>query len=139
MPLPYYPDWTKATGDAAVQLTAITGAPGNLWPYPLGALPGGIEKGMPKLEEAYISGYVLPQYLLDGIQAIGELMVTRGHDVPISGKAYLYLVGIDSGANPYFRGPYKPYPEHYYNKDAGIPVNDLFGRINPAKLGQTNV
>lgn len=128
MNAPYYKDWTKATGDAAVQLTAITGSPGNLWPYPLSALPGSIEKNMPKLEQGFITGYVQPKAIPAGLDAIGELLVTRGHDVPASGKAYVYLVGIDREANAYFKGPFKPFPEHYYNKDAGVPLDKLFGR-----------
>jgi hypothetical protein len=56
-------------------------------------------------------------------------MVTRAHDdAPASGKAYIYLVGIDNQANAYFKGPFKPYPEHYFNKDAGVPTDKLFGR-----------
>ncbi len=135
----YFPEWTKATGDAVAQLTSITGSFGQLWPYPITALPGSIAQGMPGLEQAFVSGYLQPQNVPDGMTAIGELLVTRAHDVPESGKAYVYLVGIDKNATPYFRGPYKPYPEHYYNVDRGVPVDGLFGRINVAKPGQTNV
>ena len=136
---PYYPDWTRANGDAVAQLTAITGDSGQLWPYPVSALPVSIAQGMPGLEKAFISGYLKPQNVPDGLNAIGELLVTRAHDVAESGKAYIYLVGIDQNDTPYFRGPYKPYPEHYYNVDSGVPLDRLFGRINISLPGRTNV
>lgn len=128
MSAPYYHKWTPATGDAIAQLTAVTGAPGNLWPYPLSALPGSIEAGMPNLEKGYITGYLDSKAVGNGLEAIGELLVTRAHDMPESGKAYVYLVGVDKDANAYFKGPFKPFPEHYYNKAEGIPMNKLFGR-----------
>lgn len=128
MDAPYYKDWTKATGDAAVQLTAITGSPGNLWPYPLSALPGSIGANMPKLEQGFITGYVESKSIPVGLEAIGELLVTRAHEVLESGKAYVYLVGVDEQANAYFKGPFKPYPDHYYDKAAGVPTDKLFGK-----------
>ncbi len=139
MNAPFYYDWTKADGDAVAQLTAITGAPGNLWPYPLSALPRSIETGMPEIRKIYISGYAIPEAIPNGLEAIGELLVTRNHTVPGSGKAYLYLIGIDQENVPYFRGPYKPYPTHYYNEDNGVPVDRLFGRIDRNLLDQTRV
>lgn len=138
--LPFYPDWTKTTtADAAVQLCAITGAPGNLWPYPISALPVGIAKGMPEIDQMYVSGYVNPKILPDGIEAIGELLVTRAHDVPESGKAYMWLVGLGKGNDVYFRGPYKPYGPHYFNVDDGVPVDKLFGRIDLTNLTKTSI
>jgi hypothetical protein len=139
MSLPYYRDWTKATEDAVAQLTAVTGDAGNLWPYPISALPAGIAANMPELENVFISGYVKPQVLPNGLEAIGELLVTRAHDVPASGKAYMYLVGVGKENDVYFRGHYKPFPEHYYNVDHGIPVNQLFGRIILSNLDQKNI
>src|SRR5712691_3988951 len=92
--LPFYPEWTPADRDSIVQLTAITGAPGNLWPYPPSALPAGIANRMPNIQDCYISGYVNPEHI-KGLKAIGELLVTRAHDMPQSGKGYMYLVAID--------------------------------------------
>lgn len=129
--LPYYPSWTKATKDSAIQLTSPTGSPGHLWPYPHTALPENIRKGFPnQINECYISGYINPEVASGGVTPVGELLVTRDHEVPESGKAYVYLIAVDEEKTPYFRGPYKPYPEHYYSKYNGIPVDKLFGRVN---------
>ena len=138
--LPFYPDWTKATKDSAIQLTAPTGSPGHLWPYPHTALPENISKGFPnQINGCYISGYIDSENSSGSVTPIGELLVTRDHDVPESGKAYVYLVAKDKDDIPYFRGPYKPFPQHYYSKDCGVPVHQLFGRVDLKNLNMMNV
>ena len=132
----FYPKWTPADGDSLAQLTAITGCPGNLWPYPASALPAGIARGMPEIRECFISGYVKPEQVQGNVNAIGELLVTRTHDIPESGKAYMFLVAIDQNQKPHFLGPFKPYQAHYYNEGAGVPVGELFGKIDRADLSK---
>jgi hypothetical protein len=135
-PIPTYYNWTQGNGDSVAQLTAVTGDPGHLWPYPVSALPSNIAQGFPNaIKDCYISGYVNPREVEGGVKAIGELLITRDHEIPESGKAYIYVVAIDEYATPYFRGPYKPYPEHYYNQGSGIPVDKLFGRVGLNNLG----
>ena len=135
--MPQYAGWTQANGNSFAQLTAITGAPGNLWPYPSSALPAGIAAGMPQIQQCYISGYATPQAVAGGVEAIGELLVTRQFEyVPESGKAYLYLVGVDNGGQPWFRGPYKPYGPHYFDQAQPIPMDELFGQIRLGNLDQ---
>ncbi|MEO6002227.1 MAG: hypothetical protein ABIZ04_21435 [Opitutus sp.] len=137
---PFYPDWTKTTKeDASIQLSAVTGDPGKLWPYPKSALPAGIANGMPEIDEVFVSGYANAKSLPGGITAIGELLVTRPHDVPESGKAYMWLVGVSKEKDVYLRGPYKPYGPHYYNVDQGVPLNELFGRIDHTNLNKTSL
>jgi len=133
---PFYPKWTPADGDSIAQLTAITGAPGNLWPYPASALPAGVASGMPNIRDCYISGYLKPENISGDIQPIGELLVTRAHDVPESGKAYMYLIAIDDTCKPHLTGPFKPYDAHYYDSAAGVPVEKLFGRIDRTDLAK---
>ena len=138
--LMYYPNWTAANGDSFAQLTAITGAPGNLWPYPVSALPSAIAQGMPNIQVCYISGYATQQAIEGGAQAIGELLVTRQYDgQPQSGKAYVYLVAIDNQMRPFFRGPYKPYDARYFDQAQPIRSGELFGRIQHGNLDQTIV
>ena len=132
---PIYYNWTEATGDSVAQLTATTGDAGHLWPYPSTALPQNIAQGFPTtIRDCYISGYLNPQEVEGNVAAIGELLITRDHDVPESGKAYMYVVAIDEHSTPYYRGPYKPFPEHYYNQNVGTPVEKLFGRIHLDEL-----
>jgi hypothetical protein len=138
--LPQYAGWTQADGDSFAQLTAITGAPGNLWPYPVTALPAGIAQGMPNIQRCYISGYATPKATEGGVNAIGELLVTRQYDgVAESGKAYVYLVAIDDQMRPWFRGPYKPYGPHYFDQAEPIPSGELFGQIQLGSLNRTNL
>lgn len=133
---PIYPKWTQGDGNSVAQLTAITGSPGNLWPYPVTALPAGIANHMPEIRDCFISGYLNPETVAGGVKAIGELLVTRAHEVPESGKAYVYLVAVDYNAQPHFLGPFKPYDGHYYREDAGVPVEKLFGKIDLGDLGK---
>lgn len=91
------------------------------------------------IRDCFISGYVAPQKVEGYVSAIGELLVTREHDVPGSGKAYVYVIAVDEQDTPYFRGPYKPYPEHYYDQASGVPVESLFGRVRLDSLKQRTV
>lgn len=128
--LPQYADWTPANGDSFAQLTAITGAPGNLWPYPISALPAGIAAGMPQIQQCYISGYAAPHAVVGEVNATGELLVTRQFEgVRESVKAYMYLVAVDEQGAPWFRGPYKPYGAHYFELSQPMPLANLFGQI----------
>lgn len=137
---PIYSDWTPANGDSIAQLTAITGAPGHLWPYPTGALPNNIAKGFPtQIRDCFISGYVDARKVEGHVEAIGELLVTRDHETPESGKAYIFVVAVDDHSTPYFRGPFKPVPQHYYNQEDGVPIDKLFGRVDLNDLGRQKV
>lgn len=136
-PPPVYYNWTQADGDSIAQLTAVTGDPGALWPYPASAIPPNIAQGFPNtIRECFISGYLEPQKVEGRVTAIGELLITRDHEAPESGKAYVYVVAIDEHSTPYYRGPYKPYPEHYYHQGSGVPVASLFGRVNLGDLDE---
>lgn len=139
--LPQYYDWTKANGDSIAQFSFITGVAGCLYPYPASALPAGIANGMPDVTQCYISGYATPQAVEGGVDAIGEILVTRLHDQAMveSGKAYMYLVAVDQNNEPWFRGPYKPYGPHYYSLEDGVPTGQLFGQINLKNLGKINL
>ncbi|HEY5706307.1 MAG TPA: hypothetical protein VIS96_12100 [Terrimicrobiaceae bacterium] len=135
-----YAGWTQANGDSFAQLTAITGAPGNLWPYPVSALPAAIAQGMPNILQCYISGYATPQAVAGRVNAIGELLVTRQYEgVVESGKAYVYLVAIDDEMRPWFRGPFKPYGPRYFNQAQPIPSGELFGKIQHGNLNKTKL
>jgi hypothetical protein len=139
-PPPIYFDWTKANGDSVAQLTAVTGDPGYLWPYPANALPLNIAQGFPNtIRDCFISGYLEPQKVEGNVTAIGELLITRDHATPESGKAYIYVVAIDENLTPYYRGPYKPYPEHYYHQKLAVPVDRLFGRVKLDNLDERTV
>ena len=133
-----YYDWTEATDESVAQLMFITGSPNQLYPYPSDALPKTISKGMPNIKDCYISGYFSPESVEGGVNAIGELLVTRLHEhsPTESGKAYVYLVAIDQENQPWFRGPYKPYGPHYYSLDSGIAFDELFGQIDLNKLSK---
>jgi len=93
---------------------------------------------MPKIQECYISGYMTPQAVEGGVEAIGEILVTRLHDQATlkSGKAYMYLIAIDEEKQPWFRGPYKPYDAHYYSLESGVATEQLFGQIKLHDLGK---
>ncbi len=93
-------------------------------------------RGMPEIRDCFISGYVKPEEVQGKMKAIGELLVTRPHDIPESGKAYMYLVAIDYNAKPYFLGPFKPYDGHYYEEASGVPVEKLFGKIERDDLSK---
>lgn len=129
---PIYFDWTQANGDSVAQLTAITGDPGHLWPYPVEALPTQVAHGFPtQMQDCFISGYLDPKAVEGDVTAVGELLITRDHEKsPESGKAYIYVVAVDESSIPYFRGPFKPVPEHYYSQQKGVPLDKLFGRVD---------
>ncbi len=124
----YFKDWKEADSTCLHQLTACTGNPGHLWPYPNDALPENIQCGMAGIRESFISGYYKPELIQSGLSAIAELVVAREDDG--QGKGYVWPVAIGADGKVYYqRKPFKPEDGHYFDANKPVPVDMLFGKI----------
>jgi hypothetical protein len=121
-----HPKWTIADETCTHQLTATMHHSGEVFPFPVSALPEGIQK-MPGLTESYVSGYVDGKILQPGLTATGELVVNR--EDRGTGKAYLYSIA-KTETDIAFTGPFKPYGERYFNPSEGVDLNAIFGKID---------
>jgi hypothetical protein len=137
---PKYFGWTHVSKEAKVQLTAITGSQGLLWPFPYDTLTPSLRKGIPNPRNCFISGYDKPVSVEGDVAAIGELVTTTAHTVaPESGKAYGHIIAVDKDGEVWTRGPFKIRDGHYYKEEDGVPVDKLFGKINLMDLDKVMV
>ena len=118
--------WHSANSTTVHQITATTSTPGKVFPYPIDALPDGIQE-MPGIKDAYISGYCDPVLLKDSLSAIGEIVVER--EVEDTGKGYVFAIARTEN-EVFYTGPYKPRNGHYFKAENGIDLNALFGKID---------
>lgn len=119
--------WHECDSTMVHQLTAATYKPGNLYPYPTGALPAGIRAGMPGLKDAFVSGYINPKLFSPGLSGLGEFVAVR--DDGDTGKGYNYGFAISEDGKVYYAGPHKYFEGHHWEKSEPVPVDDLFGHF----------
>lgn len=108
---------------AARTLTTATNSPGLIFPVVTNALPDQL-KQMSGVASYYISGYVNPQVLQNGLTVGGEMLVARV-DGPTT-KNYNFVFATNSDGTVQFAGPFKGFG-HHVNSGQSIPVNSLFG------------
>jgi len=118
-------DWHRYYETMIHQLTAATYNPGQVYPYPLDALPPNIQTGMPGLAEAYVSGYCSTSAVRSDCTALGEFAVARADGD--TGKGYNYAFGISSDGDVCYAGPCKTFTEHHWSTSEPVPVPALFG------------
>jgi hypothetical protein len=135
---PKYYGWTHVSKEEAkVQLTAITGSRGLLWPLPYDTLTPSLQKGIPNPRKCFISGYSGTVNVKGGMEAIGELFTTTAHTAaPESGKAYGHVIAMNYDGEVWTRGPFKVRDGHYYKEEDGVPLNKLFGKIDLMDLNK---
>ena len=118
--------WNDCDETMANQLSGITFTPGRLHPFPVDALQESIQRSMPGLKSAYVSGYLDPKATVDPtISGLGELAVIRD-DQGIT-KSYNFLFAKDDKGKIHFAGPYIDFPEHHWSGNASLPISEIFG------------
>jgi len=118
--------WHKADFTMAVQLTACTHYPGQVFPCSTTALDPNL-KNIPGINAAYISGYAQPTLLTPMISGLGGFVVER-EDKDI-GKGYVFEFVMNDVGAVYYRGLEKPYPGHHFDPLSGISLDTLFGNL----------
>lgn len=111
---------------AAQALTTFTNSPGVIYPVGTNALPVQL-KQMPGVASYYVSGYVNPQVLANGLTVGGEMLVARIDGATT--KNYNYVFGTNSNNNVQFTGPFKGFGHHVMSGQS-VPVNSLFGNTS---------
>jgi hypothetical protein len=109
------------------QLTAATFAPGKLYPYPIDALPIGLQCGMPGLKDAYVSGYKNSVLRKEGLSGLGEFATIR--EDREKGKGYNYAFALSGDGKVYYAGPFKDFEDHHWEKNEPVPVDSLSGHF----------
>jgi hypothetical protein len=118
--------WHLCDETMATQLAAATYHPGQVYPYPLDALPEKLRTGMQGLTEVYVSGYRTETTVRSDFTALGEFAVAR--TVEDTGKGYNFAFGVSSDSSFYFAGPCTTFSEyHHWPSSQATPVSALFG------------
>lgn len=117
--------WHVCDSTVVHQLTAATFAPGKLYPYPLDALPVGLQNGMPGLKDAYVSGYANPILFKEGLSGLGEFAAIR--EDGDTGKGYNFAFALSGDGKVYYSGPFKHFDDHHWQAEDPVPVDSLFG------------
>ena len=115
--------WTTVDSGAMQTLTTFTNSPGVVYPVGTNALPEPL-KQISGVASYYVSGYVNPQSLSNGVTVGGEMLVARIDGATT--KNYNYVFGTNSNGNVQFAGPFKGFG-HHVTSGQSIPVNSLFG------------
>lgn len=118
------PKWSTVDAAAASQLTFVTNSPGVVYPVVSTALPEQIQK-MNGVSSYYVSGYVTPQVISNGLTIGGEMVVARS-DAGLT-KNYNFVFGTSSDGSVRFNGPYTGFGHHVSSGQA-VNVNSLFGQ-----------
>ena len=118
--------WNPCDSTMAWQLSGITSIPGQVYPFPMSALPESIQVSMPGVKETYVSGYLNPTATdFATISGYGELAIIRDDDNLT--KSYNYVFALDDQGRFYFAGPFKDFPEHHIQKGNPVPIEKIFG------------
>lgn len=118
------PKWTTVDSTAAMQLTLSTNSPGVVYPVASTAIPHQLQ-GIPGVSSFYVSGYVTPQPLSNGVTVGGEFVVARS-DGALT-KNYNFVFGTSSDGTVRYNGPYKGFG-HHVSSGQSVDVNSLFGQ-----------
>ncbi len=121
--VPKRTQWHTMDAIAAQALTTITDSPGVVYPMASAELPDKL-KPIPGVASYFVSGYVSPNALAQGLTVRGEMLVARVESGTT--KNYQFVFATSSDGNVYFAGPYKGFG-HYITSGQNIPVNSLFG------------
>jgi hypothetical protein len=123
--------WHLVGEAAARALTTVTNSPGVVYPIGTNALPEQL-KSISGVSSYYVSGYVSPQVLLQGLTIGGEMLVARTDGATT--KNYNFLFATSSNGNVCFAGPFKGFG-HHVTEGLSITVNSLFGNTPFSKGG----
>lgn len=115
--------WHTLDEAAAKALATVTNSPGLIYPMGTNALPGPLKK-ISGVASYYVSGYVTPQVLANGLTVGGEMLVARTDGATT--KNYNFVFATNSGNNVEFAGPFTGFG-HHVTPSQSIPVNSLFG------------
>ena len=115
--------WHKMDEIATSELTKVTGSPGTVYTMPIESAPFSLKK-MPGATSYFVSDYIDPIALQNGITIGGELVIGRTEGETF--KAYNFVLATSSDGNVYFNGPYKNFENHHIDKSAPVPVESLF-------------
>ncbi len=116
--------WTPVSAPAVEALANATSHPGVVFPVGTTALPSALEK-MPGAVSYFVSGYMSPLPVAQGITAGGEMVVVRT-DSDL-GKAYNYVFATSADGQVCFNGPHKYFAGHHFPASSAVVVSSLFG------------
>jgi len=116
--------WKLIDEATAKALTKKTDAPNGVYQVPTSEIPENF-KTMPGIDTFYVSGYVDPQVINQGLTLGGEMAITR-----IEGATaihYNYVLASSADGKVYSMGPFKDFPYHHSPSASPVPIEDLFG------------
>jgi len=114
---------TIKDAEAAQAVTACTNSPGVIYPMSTLVLPAQLQK-MTGVCSYFVSGFVSPTTMTNGLTVGGELLVARVHGQTT--KNYNFLVASCSNGSVHFAGPFQGYG-HHVTAGQSITLNSLFG------------
>ncbi len=122
--------WHTMDEAAAKTITDITKIPGKVFEMPISQAPINLQN-MPGAVSLYASGDVNPQILQEGLTIGTEFIIIRTEGE--IAKAYNFVMAKSSDDKIYFSGPYKKFPDHYFDPKSQIEIEKLFGHTPLAK------
>jgi hypothetical protein len=115
--------WHTIDETAARALTTATNTPGIVYSMGTNALPEQL-KQISGVASYYVSGYVTPQILANGLTVDGEMLVARIDGATT--KNYNFVFATNSHGSVRFAGPFTGFG-HHVNSGQSVLVNSLFG------------
>jgi hypothetical protein len=115
--------WHTIDEATAKALTTATNTPGVIYPMGTNALPEQLQQ-ITGVASYYVSGYVTPPVLANGLTVGGEMLVARVDGATT--KNYNFVFATNSGNSVQFAGPFTGFG-HHVNSGQSIQVNSLFG------------
>ncbi len=116
--------WKLIDETAAKALTKKTDAPNGVYQVPPAEIPGNF-KNMLGIDTFYVSGYVDPRDINQGLTLGGEMAITRIEEA--TAKNYNYVFASFADGKVYSMGPFKNFPFHHSPSASPVPIEDLFG------------
>jgi hypothetical protein len=116
--------WHNMDEAAAKRLTIVTDSPNVVFQMALDNAPYNLQE-MPGAVSYFISGYITPKTMQNGVTIGGEIVIVRTEEE--MAKAYNFVIATSSDGKVYYNGPYKDFPDHHFNVLLPVPIESLFG------------
>jgi hypothetical protein len=115
--------WHTIENAAAEARTTATNSPGVIYPMGTNALPEQL-KQITGVASYYLSGYVTPHVLTNGLTVGGEMLVARIDGATTKNDNFVFATS--PGSIVQFAGPFTGFG-HHVSSGQSIQVNSLFG------------
>ena len=115
--------WHTIDEAAAKALTTATNSPSLVFGMSTNQMPQQLQQ-IHGVASYYVSGYVTPQVLSNGLSVGGEMLVARTDGATT--KNYNFVFATNSGSNVQFAGPFTGFG-HHVTSGQSVEVSSLFG------------